>query len=129
MNLGEKLAEGKTKIVYAHPNDPTLAIIIHKDGISAGDGARRHIIPGKGALSGRTTANVFTMLNHAGVATHFVAAPEPTVMIVRRCAMIPLEVVNRRIATGSYIRRHPDVAEGTRFDPPLLEFFLKDDAR
>ncbi len=129
MNPGEKLAEGKTKIVYAHPNDPTLAIIVHKDGISAGDGARRHIIPGKGALSGRTTANVFTMLNHAGVATHFVAAPEPTVMIVRRCAMIPLEVVNRRIATGSYIRRHPDVAEGTRFDPPLLEFFLKDDAR
>lgn len=129
MNLGEKLAEGKTKIVYAHPNDPTLAIIVHKDGISAGDGARRHIIPGKGALSGRTTANVFTMLNHAGVATHFIAAPEPTIMIVRRCVMIPLEVVNRRIATGSYIRRHPDVTEGTRFDPPLLEFFLKDDAR
>ncbi|MFQ3632834.1 phosphoribosylaminoimidazolesuccinocarboxamide synthase [Roseiflexus sp.] len=129
MNLGEKLAEGKTKIVYTHPEDPTLAIIVHKDGISAGDGARRHIIPGKGALSGRTTANVFTMLNHAGVATHFVAAPEPAVMVVQRCVMIPLEVVNRRIATGSYIRRHPDVAEGTRFDPPLLEFFLKDDAR
>lgn len=129
MNLGEKLAEGKTKIVYAHPEDPTLAIIVHKDGISAGDGARRHIIPGKGALSGRTTANVFTMLNHAGVATHFVAAPEPAVMVVQRCVMIPLEVVNRRIATGSYIRRHPDVNEGTRFDPPMLEFFLKDDAR
>ncbi len=129
MNLGEKLAEGKTKIVYAHPEDPTLAIIVHKDGISAGDGARRHIIPGKGALSGRTTANVFTMLNHAGVATHFVAAAEPAVMVVQRCVMIPLEVVNRRIATGSYIRRHPDVAEGTRFDPPLIEFFLKDDAR
>lgn len=129
MNLGEKLAEGKTKIVYAHPTDPTLAIIVHKDGISAGDGARRHIIPGKGALSGRTTANVFVMLNRAGVATHFVAAPEPSMMVVYRCAMIPLEVVNRRIATGSYIRRNPGVAEGTRFDPPLLEFFLKDDAR
>jgi phosphoribosylaminoimidazole-succinocarboxamide synthase len=89
MNLGEKLAEGKTKIVYAHPTDPALAIIVHKDGISAGDGARRHTIPGKGALSGRTTANVFTMLNHAGIATHFVAAPEPSVMVVYRCAMIP----------------------------------------
>lgn len=129
MKLGEQLAEGKTKIVYAHPEDPALAIIAHKDGISAGDGARRHIIPGKGALSGRTTANVFLLLNHAGIATHFVAAPEPALMVVRRCAMIPLEVVNRRIATGSYVRRHPEVAEGQRFDPTLLEFFLKDDAR
>jgi len=129
MNLGAQLAEGKTKIVYAHPDDPALAIIVHKDGISAGDGARRHMVPGKGALSGRTTANVFALLNRAGIATHFVAAPEPAMMIVRRCAMIPLEVVNRRVATGSYVRRNPAVLEGTRFDPPLLEFFLKDDAR
>ena len=129
MKLGEQLAEGKTKIVYAHPEDSSLAIMTHKDGISAGDGARRNIIPGKGALSGRTAANVFSLLNHAGIATHFVAAPEPTMMVVRRCTMIPLEIVNRRIATGSYIRRHPDVSEGHRFDPTLLEFFLKDDAR
>jgi phosphoribosylaminoimidazole-succinocarboxamide synthase len=127
--LGAQLAEGKTKIVYAHPDDPALAIIIHKDGISAGDGARRHVIPGKGALSGRTTANVFTLLRRAGIATHFVAAPAPTAMVVRRCAMIPLEVVTRRVATGSYLRRHPGTPEGTRFDPLLVEFFLKDDVR
>ncbi|MBK9710438.1 MAG: phosphoribosylaminoimidazolesuccinocarboxamide synthase [Kouleothrix sp.] len=129
MKLGPQLAEGKTKIVYAHPADPALAVIVHKDSISAGDGARRNVIPGKGALSGRTAANAFALLNRAGIATHFVAAPEPTTMLVRRCRMIPLEVVMRRLATGSYIKRHPEVAEGQRFDPPLVEFFLKDDAR
>ena len=52
------LAEGKTKIVLEH-DDPALAIILHKDDITAGDGARRNTLPGKGELAGRTTANVF----------------------------------------------------------------------
>lgn len=126
---GTKLAEGKTKIVYAHPGDPALVVLQHKDSISAGDGARRNVIEGKGALSGRTAANVFTMLNAAGVPTHFVSAPSPTEMVARRCSMIPVEVVMRRRATGSYLKRHTDVAEGTRFEPVLVEFFVKDDAR
>jgi phosphoribosylaminoimidazole-succinocarboxamide synthase len=129
MNLTSPLAEGKTKIVYPHPDDPALAVLYHKDGITAGDGARRNEIPGKGAVAGRTTANVFALLNRAGIATHFVAAPAPHLTVVRRCTMIPLEVVMRRLATGSYLKRFPAVAEGTRFAPPLVEFFLKDDAR
>ncbi len=129
MRYGEKLAEGKTKVVYAHPDDPSLVILAHKDAISAGDGARRNIIEGKGALSGRTAANVFALLEAKQIGTHFVDAPGPTEMVVRRCRMIPLEVVMRRRATGSFLKRHPDVAEGTRFDPVLVEFFIKDDAR
>lgn len=127
--FGPLLAEGKTKRIYAHPGDETLAIMEHKDGISAGDGARRNTIAGKGVLSGRTFANVFALLQRNGIATHFVSAPTPEITVVRRCTMIPLEVVMRRLATGSYLRRNPDVAEATRFDPPLVEFFLKDDAR
>lgn len=128
MQYGPKLAEGKTKIIYAHPDDPGLVLLFHKDGITAGDGARRSEIPGKGALAGRTTANVFALLGRAGVATHFVAAPAPTLTVVRRCAMIPLEVVTRRLAAGSFLKRNPQAAEGDRFEPPLVEFFLKDDA-
>ena len=126
---GVKLSEGKTKIIYAHPDDPALVIMVHKDAISAGDGARRNEFVGKGALSARTAANVFAMLNAVGVPTHFVAAPSPNETVARRCAMIPLEVVMRRRATGSYLKRHPEIEEGTRFDPVLVEFFFKDDAR
>ncbi|MGQ9876260.1 MAG: phosphoribosylaminoimidazolesuccinocarboxamide synthase [Chloroflexus sp.] len=127
MELGYVLTEGKTKIVYAHPTDPDLAILYHKDGITAGDGARRSVIEGKGEMAGKTTANVFRLLNRAGIATHFIDAPEPRLTVVRRCTMIPLEVVMRRLPAGSYLRRHPEAA-GQRFDPPLVEFFLKDDA-
>jgi phosphoribosylaminoimidazole-succinocarboxamide synthase len=124
---GEQLAEGKTKIVYADAADAALAVIVHKDDITAGDGARRNQLPGKGALSGRTTANVFRRLRDAGIPTHFVDAPADDEMVVRRCTMIPLEVVMRRIATGSYLKRNA-VPEGTRFDPLVVEFFFKDDA-
>ncbi|MGC9358932.1 MAG: phosphoribosylaminoimidazolesuccinocarboxamide synthase [Anaerolineae bacterium] len=125
--FGPKLAEGKTKVIYAHPGDPALVYMTHKDNLSAGDGARRNVLPGKGAAACETTSNVFEVLNGAGIATHYVDKVGDVVNIVRRCEMIPLEVVMRRVATGSYIRRHPEVEEGTRFDPVLVEFFYKDD--
>jgi phosphoribosylaminoimidazole-succinocarboxamide synthase len=128
MDYGERLAEGKTKIIYAHPTETASAIMVQKDAISAGDGIRRNTISGKGALSGRTAANVFGLLQRRGIPTHFVAAPTDAEMIVRHCDMIPLEVVMRRLATGSYLKRH-DAREGQRFDPVLVEFFHKDDAR
>ncbi len=129
MEYGQRLTEGKTKIIYAASGDPTLAIMLQKDAISAGDGARRDVLPGKGRLSSHTAANVFGLLNAAGVPTHFVSAPEDGTLLVRRCAMIPLEVVMRRLATGSYLKRVAGSVEGQRFDPSLVEFFIKDDAR
>ncbi|MBA3944048.1 MAG: phosphoribosylaminoimidazolesuccinocarboxamide synthase [Herpetosiphonaceae bacterium] len=129
MEYGPQLAEGKTKIIYADSVDPALAIMVQKDAISAGDGARRDVLPGKGHLSSHTAANVFGLLNTAGIPTHFVSTPAEGTLLVRRCEMIPLEVVMRRLATGSYLKRVPGSTEGQRFDPPLVEFFLKDDAR
>lgn len=128
MTHGALLAEGKTKQIFAHPTNINWAVVVSKDTITAGDGARRHTIPGKGALSGATTANIFTVLVRNQVPTHFVERLSDTEMVVQRCQMIPIEVVTRRHATGSYLRRHPEFAEGHRFAPLVVEFFFKDDA-
>ncbi len=127
--FGPMLAAGKTKIMYADPNDETLAYMVSKDQITAGDGARRNELAGKARWSTITTANVFRLLNQEAIETHFVQQVNDTTLLVRRCEMLPVEVVMRRIATGSYLKRHPEVSEGTRFEPVLVETFLKDDAR
>ncbi len=127
--FGPLLAEGKTKQIYAYPDDDSLAYIVSKDQITAGDGARRNEISGKSRWSTITTANVFRLLNEANIATHFIKQVNDIVLLVRRCEMLPIEHVQRRIATGSYLKRHPETSEGTRFDPVLIETFLKDDTR
>lgn len=128
-HFGPMLAEGKTKIMYADPNDETLAYMVSKDQITAGDGARRNELAGKARWSTITTANVFRLLNQEDIETHFVQQVNDTTLLVRQCEMLPIEVVMRRIATGSYLKRHPEVSEGTRFEPVLVETFLKEDAR
>lgn len=126
--IGPKLAEGKTKAIHAYPSDPSLAVMVHKDAITAGDGAKRDVLTDKGELSCRTTSACFRYLEKVGIPTHYVSSPGPRTMIVRHAEMLPIEWVARRLAAGSYVRR-TGVAEGTRFDPVVLEMFLKDDAR
>lgn len=127
--FGPLLAEGKTKQIYAYPGDEKLAYIVSKDQITAGDGARRNELVGKSHWSTMTTTNVFRLLNQQGIKTHFVDHVNDVTLLVRRCVMLPIEQVQRRIATGSYVKRHPEIREGTRFEPVLVETFLKDDAR
>lgn len=129
LEYGPKVAEGKTKVIYALPDSGAdLAYMVHKDAITAGDGAKRDIIAGKGELSCRTTTAVFRFLSQHGIATHYVDTLSTDVMLVQRAEMIPIEWVARRIATGSYVRR-TGMPEGVRFESLVLEMFLKDDER
>ena len=126
--FGQLLAEGKTKLIYAYPENNTLAYMVNKDQITAGDGTRHNELVGKSRWSTITTANVFRLLNEANIPTHFVKQINDQALLVKRCTMLPIEQVQRRIATGSYLKRNPEVIEGTRFEPVLVETFLKDDA-
>lgn len=127
-NIGALLAEGKTKQIYAHPTDDQMVYMVNKDDITAGDGLRRNSFVGKSRWSTITTANVFSVLNQAKIKTHFIKQVDDITLLVTNCKMLPIEQVQRRIATGSYLKRHPETKEGTRFDPVLVETFLKEDA-
>ena len=122
-----QVAQGKTKIIYEE--NEGVILVRSKDDITAGDGARRDVLRGKAAIATATNGNVFTLLNAAGIATHYLGAVDSVTFRALRAQMIPLEVVTRRVATGSYLKRLPEVPEGTRFAPAILEFFVKDDAR
>ena len=69
----KKLAEGKTKVIYPIPADKSLVRVVHKDDITAGDGAKHDILVDKGAWACQTSSNCFLLLDAAGIPTHFVA--------------------------------------------------------
>lgn len=124
------MSEGKTKQIYQHSQNPQLVFVESKDRITAGDGVKSHEMKDKSEFSTRTNAAVFEFLNAAGVPTSFVTRVEGSskAFIAKKCEMIPIEWVTRRLATGSFLKRHPNVKEGYRFAPVKLETFYKDDA-
>ncbi|WAQ97881.1 PUR6-like protein [Mya arenaria] len=126
--VGDKVVEGKTKIVYRLADNPDKVLLHSKDRITAGDGERAHDLKGKAEISTTTASAIFEMLNNAGIKSHFIKRSGQTCMVCNYCDMVPLEFVTRRIATGSFLKRNPGVKEGYRFCPPKQEIFFKDDA-
>jgi phosphoribosylaminoimidazole-succinocarboxamide synthase len=132
VNKGIEIARGKTKVLYENPGQPHQLVVAQTDSISAGDGARRNEIAGKGRLAAQTTARVFRLLNLCGLPTHYLNGGEDddnNETVVRRANMIPLEVVTRGVAAGSFVKRNPSVQRGALLVPRVIEFFLKDDAQ
>ncbi len=131
MNKGIEIARGKTKVLYEQAGQPDTLVVTQLDAISAGDGARQDVIAGKGRLAAKTTARIFRLLNLCGLPTHYLSGGEDdddNEMLVRRCNMLPLEVVVRGVAAGSLVRRRPGLQRGALLVPRMVEFFVKDDA-
>jgi phosphoribosylaminoimidazole-succinocarboxamide synthase len=120
------LAEGKTKIVEEAGNGEVL--VRSKDDITAGEGAKHDVLDGKAAASTRTTSNIFQLLERNGVRTHFVDRVDDVTFRARNVEMIPLELVARRYASGSFRDRFPDLPDGAVFEDLVFEVFEKNDA-
>lgn len=123
--LGKLIVEGKTKKVYAVKNNSSLVVLVAKDDITAGDGAKHDVLLGKAILANETTCNVFRLLSEEGLPVAFLEQDSNTSFVAPACHMLPYEVVVRREADGSYLKRNPESRRGMVFPELLLEFHLK----
>ena len=125
MEKREQLYEGKAKKVYATDN-PALVIVSYKDDATALDGLKKGTISGKGVVNNRMSNLLMQLLERHGVATHFVKELSDRETVVKKVAIVPLEVIIRNISAGSFAKRY-GVEEGIVFDEPTIEFSYKND--
>ncbi len=125
MEEKEMLYEGKAKKVFA-TDDPDVVIVDYKDDATAFNGLKKGTIKGKGAINNRMTNFLMKRLEEKGIPTHLVAEIDDRRTAVKKVDIIPLEVIIRNKAAGSFSKRL-GIAEGTPLLCSTLEFSYKDD--
>ena len=125
MEQKELLYEGKAKKVYA-TDDPQQLIVAYKDDATAFNGLKKGTITGKGVINNQMSNLLMQRLEQAGVPTHYIQELSPRETLVKKVSIVPLEVIVRNIAAGSFSKRY-GVEEGVVFDAPTLEFSYKND--
>ncbi|MDT0695859.1 MULTISPECIES: phosphoribosylaminoimidazolesuccinocarboxamide synthase [Mammaliicoccus] len=119
------LYEGKAKRVFNTDQEGILRIE-YKDEVTAGNGAKKDKMLGKGRLNNLITSKIFGILRQKGVESHFVEQISETEQLVKAVEIFPLEVVVRNVAAGSICKRL-GFEKGYEFKEPLLELFYKKD--
>ncbi len=123
---GKLLYEGKAKRVFA-TDRPDAVIQEFKDDATAFNAQKRGTIVNKGGVNNKVSERLFTLLEKSGIDTHFLERLNERDMLVRKVAIVPLEVVVRNRVAGSLAKRL-GLKEGAEIVPPVQEFYYKDDA-
>ena len=119
--------KGKVKTVFSTDN-PEEVLIRYEDRVTAGNGKKELYVENKGSICCEISRLLFLILEEEGIRTHYITMPTHKAMCCRRVEIIPIEVVVRNIAAGSIVRQ-TTLEEGDIIDWPLVEFYLKDDAK
>ena len=125
MNKGNKLYEGKAKIIY-ETKDKNLVIQHFKDDATAFNNQKKAKVEGKGVLNNRISEHILTNLSQCGIKTHLVKRLNMREQLIRKAEIFPIEFIVRNIATGSLTKRL-GISEGTVLEKPLLEYCYKKD--
>ena len=121
----EQLYEGKAKKVFA-TNNPDYVIVDYKDDATAFNGEKKGTIRGKGVVNNKMTNYMFGLLEKEGIPTHLVKEINDRETIVKKVEIVPLEVIVRNVAAGSFSKKL-GIEEGTPLKTPTLEFSYKND--
>ena len=125
MEKKEQLYEGKAKKVFRTEN-PEELIVSYKDDATAFNGLKKGTIAGKGVINNKMSNLLMQKLEKAGIPTHFVKELSDRETVVKRVSIVPLEVIVRNVAAGSFSKKL-GVEEGTKLLCPTLEFSYKND--
>jgi phosphoribosylaminoimidazole-succinocarboxamide synthase len=125
MNSADLLYEGKAKQVYK-TEDPQQCIIYYKDSATAFNGEKKAEISGKGEANCAMTSVFFALLEEKGIPTHFLSQLDPLSLLVKKVEIVPLEVIIRNIAAGSFSKKYA-VPEGADLQRTILEYCYKND--
>ncbi|MDZ7662377.1 phosphoribosylaminoimidazolesuccinocarboxamide synthase [Thiohalophilus sp.] len=126
MQKQQELYSGKAKTVYT-TDDPDKLILQFRNDTSAFDGEKLAQLDRKGMVNNKFNAFIMQKLQQGGVETHFESLLSDEESVVRKLEMLPIECVVRNLSAGSLCRRL-GVEEGQQLNPPVFEFFLKNDA-
>ncbi len=118
--------EGKAKRLYRTAKGEILHEF--KNSATAFNGVKKGEFEGKGLLNSKMSAVLFQLLEREGIQTHFLQWQAPQSLVTKELRMIPVEVVVRNVVAGSLAKRL-GLKEGEVIRPPLVEWFLKDDAK
>ena len=125
MEKKELLYEGKAKKVYTTENEDAL-IVSYKDDATAFNGQKKGQIVGKGIVNNRMTNHIFKMLESKGIPTHYIEELNDRETVVKKVEIVPLEVIVRNVAAGSFSAKL-GIEEGFQLLEPTLEFSYKND--
>ena len=126
--IEQPILEGKVKSVYDVPGDAQKVTIKFHDKVTAWNGRQIEYPPEKGKICCLISALLFERLEKNGIRTHFLGTEGLDTLLCRKLTIIPVEVIVRNIAAGSIVKT-TTITEGTLIQPPIVEYFLKDDAK
>ena len=123
-----EILKGKVKTVYDVPEQADKVKIVFHDKVTAWNGKHVEYPPEKGKVCCLISALLFEMCEKHGIKTHYLSTDGFDALLCKKLTIIPVEFIVRNIAAGSIVKT-TTISEGTLINPPIVEYFLKDDAK